>query len=173
MSPSRVLVAGIGNVFLGDDGFGVEVVARLDPGRLPEGVEVADYGIRGFDLAYALMDGYDAAILVDAVPRGQAPGTVAVIVPDLEDLDGAAVLDSHGMNPMEVFRMVRQFGGKLPPTYLVGCEPATFDPEPEGSMELSPAVAAAVDEAVALVERLVSSPELAAGRLGEREDVHA
>jgi hydrogenase maturation protease len=153
----RVLVAGIGNVFLGDDGFGVEVVSRLRSRSLPGGVEVADYGIRGFDLAFSLLDGYDAVVIVDAVPRGGPPGTVCVLQPDLEapaEPAQEAVVNSHGMNPMEVFRLVRQHGGTPPPTYLVGCEPATTGPE-EGCMELSPPVAAAVDEAVVLVESLV------------------
>jgi hydrogenase maturation protease len=163
MTARRVLVAGIGNVFLGDDGFGVEVVSRLDASTLPEGVEVADYGIRGFDLAYALMEAYDAVVLVDALPRGEPAGTLCVLEPELDDLDGAGVLDSHGMNPMEVFRMVRQLGGALPPTYLVGCEPASFGPEHEGSMELSPPVLAAIDGALALVRELVERLTAGAG----------
>jgi len=150
----RILVAGIGNVFLGDDGFGVEVVARLDGRALPEGVEVADFGIRGFDLAYALMDGPDAAILVDALPRGEAPGTLFVLEPDLDDLDGPAALDSHAMNPAAVLAMVRQQGGAVPPTWIVGCEPAVLDPDGAGHMGLSEPVAAAVDEAAAMVASL-------------------
>jgi hydrogenase maturation protease len=150
----RILVAGIGNVFLGDDGFGVEVVARLDGRELPEGVEVADFGIRGFDLAYALMDGPDAAILVDALPRGEAPGTLFVLEPDLDDLDGAAALDSHAMNPAAVLAMVRQHGGAVPPTWIVGCEPAVLDPDGAGHMGLSEPVAAAVDEAAGMVASL-------------------
>lgn len=152
----RILVAGIGNVFLGDDGFGVEVVARLAGRPLPDGVEVADYGVRGYDLALALMDGYDAAILVDAIPRGQAPGTLCVLEPDLDDLRGDQLMNGHGLNPVEVFRLVKQFGGTPPPTYLVGCEPAEIDPEGEGRMGLSPPVSAAVDEAVGLVGELVA-----------------
>jgi hydrogenase maturation protease len=151
----RILVAGIGNVFLGDDGFGVEVVARLGHRPLPEGVEVADYGIRGFDLACALLDGYDAAILVDAVPRGEPPGTLCVLEPELDEEEGSEPMNAHGLDPMEVFRLVRQFGGTLPPTYVVGCEPTSMDAESEGSMELSQPVAAAVDEAVELVGALV------------------
>lgn len=152
----RVLVAGIGNVFLGDDAFGVEAVARLAERQLPADVEVADFGIRGFDLAYALMDDYDAAILVDALPRGEPPGTLCVLEPDLDDLDrGAATLDSHAMNPMAVLAMVRQQGGTLPPTWIVGCEPAVIDPEGEGHLGLSQPVAAAIDAAADLVETLV------------------
>jgi hydrogenase maturation protease len=149
-----VLVAGIGNVFLGDDGFGVEAVARLAGRRLPEGIEVADFGIRGFDLAYALMDGYDAAILVDALPRGEPAGTLCVLEPQLDDLDRAAGLDSHAMNPMAVLAMVIQQGGTLPPTWIVGCEPDVIDPDGEGRMGLSQPVAAALDAAADLVEAL-------------------
>jgi hydrogenase maturation protease len=151
----RILVAGIGNVFLGDDGFGVEVVARLAGRELPGGVEVADFGIRGFDLAYALMDGPDAAVLVDALPRGEPPGTLCVLEPDLDDLDGAAPLDSHAMHPMAVLAMVRQQGGTVPPTWIVGCEPAVLDPDGEGRMGLSQPVAAAIDEAADMVAALV------------------
>ena len=151
----RVLIAGIGNVFLGDDGFGVEVAARLAGRRLPEGVEVADFGIRGFDLAYALMDGYDAAILVDALPRGEPAGTLCVLEPQLDDLDRAATLDGHAMNPIAVLAMVRQQGGTLPPTWIVGCEPGVIDPEGEGHVGLSQPVAAAVAAGADLVEALV------------------
>ena len=113
----RLLVAGIGNVFLGDDGFGVEVVARLAQRPLPEGVEVADFGIRGFDLAYALMEGYDFAVLVDALPRGGHPGELFVVEPDLErleEMEGPSLADGHGMDPVAVLKMVRQFGGQPP-----------------------------------------------------------
>jgi hydrogenase maturation protease len=150
----RILVAGIGNVFLGDDGFGVEVIAGLAGRPLPDGVEVADFGIRGLDLAYSLMDGYDAAILVDAMPRGETPGTVYVLEPDLDQLDGFGMIESHAMNPVEVFRLVKQMGGRAPKCYLVGCEPATFGPE-EGSMGLSEPVQAAVGVAVERVEALL------------------
>jgi hydrogenase maturation protease len=151
---SRILVAGIGNVFLGDDGFGVEVIAGLAGRPLPDGVEVADFGIRGLDLAYSLMEGYDAAILVDAMPRGETPGTVYVLEPDLDQLDGFGMIESHAMNPVEVFRLVKQTGGRAPKCYLVGCEPATFGPE-EGSMGLSEPVQAAVGVAVERVEALL------------------
>jgi hydrogenase maturation protease len=153
----RLLVAGIGNVFLGDDGFGVEVVARLSRRPLPEGVEVADFGIRGFDLAYALMEGYQAAVLVDALPRGGQPGALFVVEPDLEQLDqleAPAVAEGHGMDPVAVLRMVKQFGGKPPRLYVVGCEPASLGGE-QGEMGLSPPVEAALDGAVELVEDLV------------------
>ena len=176
MTARRILVAGIGNVFLGDDGFGVEVVERLGGRRLPEGTEVADYGIRGYDLAYALMDGYDAVVLVDALPRGEAPGTLCALEPDLDDLDArGGLLDSHGMNPLEVFRLVRQHGATLPPTYIVGCEPASIeDADSQGSMGLSEPVAAAVEPAVEMVESIlarlvVPSPPAGEGQGGGAE----
>jgi hydrogenase maturation protease len=158
---AKVLVAGIGNVFLGDDGFGVEVVARLAKRTLPEGVEVADYGVRGYDLAFSLMGSYDAAILVDAIPQGREPGSVCLLEPDVEDLETGQLMNGHGMSPIEVFRLVKQFGGTLPRTYLVGCEPDEIDPDGEGRMGLSPSVSAAVDEAVdvvvGLAEELVTA----------------
>ena len=150
----RVLVAGIGNVFLGDDAFGVEVVARLAGRELPAGVEVADFGIRSYDLAYALMDGWDAVVLVDALPRGEPAGTLCVLEPDVDDLDGFAAVDSHAMNPMAVLAMVRQQGGGVPPTWIVGCEPGVLDPEGEGRMGLSPAVTGAVGPAAEMVQAL-------------------
>ncbi len=152
-----VLVAGIGNVFLGDDGFGVEVAQRLARRQLPRGVKVVDYGIRGYDLAYALMARPDQAILVDACPRGEAPGTVFVMEPDLERLDDpAGAVDAHDMNPLNVLRLARALGGTLGPVLIVGCEPLTLGP-PEGLMGLSAPVEAAVDQAVALIEDLVTT----------------
>jgi hydrogenase maturation protease len=153
-----ILIAGIGNIFLGDDAFGVEVVQRLGSRRLPERVKAIDFGIRGFDLAYALLDGSDATILVDACPRGGEPGSLYVIEPDLNALDGPeagqAAVDAHSMNPMNVIRMARSMGGELKRILLVGCEPATLGPE-EGQMGLSEPVAAAVDEAAKVIESLV------------------
>src|SRR5579864_6126066 len=123
-----VLVAGIGNIFLGDDGFGVEVVKRLAGSKLPRGVRVADFGIRGFDLAYALQDGYETTILVDACPRGEAPGTLYVVEPDPNALDAGdapqGVVETHGMNPMNVLRMAKAMNGGMKKILLVGCEPA-------------------------------------------------
>lgn len=153
-----ILVAGIGNIFLGDDGFGVEVAHRLTGRKLPDGVTVADYGIRGYDLAYALVRGADHTILVDACPRGEAPGTLFVLEPDLAELDtrdaGPAVLDAHDLNPVHVLRLARSLGAELKPVVVVGCEPGTLGP-PEGQMGLSEPVRAAVDEAVALIEGLI------------------
>jgi hydrogenase maturation protease len=158
MKPT-ILVAGIGNIFLGDDAFGCEVVKRLSGSNWPDNVRVVDFGIRGFDLAYALLDGYDVTIFVDATPRGQAPGTLYAIAPEvdeIENIDGqGAMVETHGMNPMKVLSMVKSMGGEFKKILLVGCEPATFGPE-EGQMGLSEPVAAAVDQAVTVVESLVA-----------------
>jgi hydrogenase maturation protease len=154
-----ILVAGIGNIFLGDDAFGVEVVRRMAGLKLPESVRVADFGIRGFDLAYALQDGYETTILVDACPHGEAPGTLYVIEPDLKVLDDPdappATVEAHAMNPMNVLRMARAMNIEVKNVLLVGCEPETLGGE-EGQMGLSAPVDAAVDEAVKLVESLVN-----------------
>jgi hydrogenase maturation protease len=147
-------VAGIGNVFLGDDGFGVEVVARLARRPLPEGVEVADFGIRGFDLAYALMESYDVAVLVDALSQNGRPGELFVLEPDFDQVDDHGVADGHSMDPVAVLRLVKQFGGRPPRLFVVGCEPASLGDE-EGYIGLSEPVQEALDGAVALVEELV------------------
>jgi hydrogenase maturation protease len=153
---ARVLVAGIGNVFLGDDGFGVEVVRRLADRSQPAGVEVADYGIRGMDLACAMQEDWAAVVLVDAAPLGAAPGTLAVIEPEVAD--EPAVPDAHGMDPAGVLRLVRAVGGAPPRTLVVACEPLArmSGAEPDVLVQLSPPVAAAVDGAVGLVEDLLA-----------------
>jgi hydrogenase maturation protease len=155
-SKPRILVAGIGNIFLGDDGFGVEVARRLSARELPRSVRVTDFGIRGYDLAYALLDGYETTILIDACPRGEPAGTLYVIEPDLEDLGGPeeGSVEAHSMNPLNVLRLAQSMGGGLKRILLVGCEPETLGPE-EGQMGLSGPIEAAVDEAVRLVEELV------------------
>jgi hydrogenase maturation protease len=154
----RILIAGIGNIFLGDDAFGVEVVRRLSTRELPRNVRVTDFGIRGYDLAYALLDGYDTTILVDACPRGEPAGTLYVIEPDVTDLassdDKQSAVEGHSMNPMNVLRLATSMGGPLKQVLLIGCEPSTFGPE-EGQMGLSEPVEASVDEAVKLVESLI------------------
>jgi hydrogenase maturation protease len=153
-----ILVAGIGNIFLGDDAFGVEVARLLGSRKLPEAVRVVDFGIRGFDLAYALQDGYETTILVDACPHGEAPGTLYVIEPDLKLLDDLeapqAVVEGHAMNPVNVLRMARAMNIELKNVLLVGCEPETLGGE-EGQMGLSAVVEAALEEAVKLVESLI------------------
>ncbi|MFI6705620.1 hydrogenase maturation protease [Nonomuraea sp. NPDC050478] len=148
----RVLVAGIGNVFLGDDGFGVEVVRRMDPAALPGSVVVADYGIRGVHLAYELLGGtYDTLIMVDAVEVEGPPGTVAVLEIDDEPApDAPPPVDGHGMHPQAVLDLLRKLGGGVGRVLLVGCRPQVIDEV----MGLSEPVAAAVDGAVAAVTAL-------------------
>ena len=153
----RILVAGIGNIFLGDDGFGVEVVRRLAGRELPEGVEVVDFGIRGLDLAYALQEEYELVVFVDATPRGQEPGTVYLIEPEIEE-DGGVSLDTHGMDPVKVIKLSRALGAGPTRTLVVGCEPQVVvsgEDYDDMLMELSVPVRAAVEEAVTLVESLV------------------
>lgn len=159
----RIQVAGIGNIFFGDDGFGVEVVRRLPRARLPAQVSVVDYGISGIHLAYDLLDPPQLLIIVDALPRRHTSGTLYVLEPDLDGalrtqarMQGA---DAHGMDLPSVFSMVRSMGGVLPRMSIVGCEPADLGE----SLGLSPSVARAVDPAIELVleiiEREGRSPE--------------
>ncbi len=158
----EILVAGIGNIFLGDDAFGVEVARRLTARTLPENVRVRDFGIRGYDLAYALLDGYDMTILVDACPRGDSPGTVYVIDIDNCERDQPQsvpiALDPHTLNPASVLRMARSMGSISKRVLLVGCEPATLGGE-EGHMGLSAPVCAAVDEAAKQIEKLIADAQ--------------
>jgi hydrogenase maturation protease len=157
----RILVAGIGNVFLADDGFGVEVVSRLDRSALPDVVDVADYGIRGVHLAYELLGGrYDTLVLVDAVPSGEAPGTISVLdVTEEQDEAGPAsgdafhapVMDGHGLHPQAVLGLIRTLGGRVGRVLVVGCQPELV----EERMGLSPTVDAAVDEALAVLTEVL------------------
>jgi hydrogenase maturation protease len=152
----RILIAGVGNIFLGDDGFGVEVARRLAERGLPESVRVIDFGIRGLDLVYALQDDYETTILIDAYPHGQAPGTVSVV-----ELDGNQAADSqssfvepHSMHPLNVLRMASAMHGPIKGVLLVGCEPASLGGD-EGHMGLSEPVEAAVEHAAKTTESLV------------------
>jgi hydrogenase maturation protease len=157
---SRMLIAGVGNIFLGDDGFGVEVAGRLASADLPDWVRVADYGISGMHLAYDLAEGYETTILVDAAPRGDVPGTVYVIEPEIgrpAANRGNPLLDGHGMQPDVVFGMLDLLGTDAGRVLVVGCEPASV----EEGIGLSPPVAAAVDEAVRVVLDLVRAAETA------------
>ncbi len=151
----RILVAGIGNVFLGDDAFGVEVVKKLSQTAFPPGVNVAEFGIRGMDLVYALGDGYDAAILVDAAPRGGEPGTIEVIDVDDDAFQGATI-EGHGMHPSQAIALARQIGSVPPHVLVVGCEPADIPSYDEISEALSAPVARAVDRAAAVVIELIN-----------------
>jgi hydrogenase maturation protease len=152
----RVLVAGIGNVFLGDDGWGVALAGRLASRAQPRGVDVVDFGIRGMDLAYAMQDDYDAVVFLDATPRGEPPGTLYVIEPDLTDIE--MTIDAHGMDPVKVLALARTLGAEsLPRTLVVGCEPQTrMSAEDERIVaELTEPVRRSLDEAVGLVEDLL------------------
>lgn len=163
MSPC-ILVAGIGNIFLQDDGFGVEVAKRLADSELPEGVKVADFGIRGVHLAYEMLDGgYDTTILIDAAPRGEAPGTVYLIEPDLDNIDAqqSASMDAHSMDPQVVFATLKSLGGSPRRVLIVGCEPLVID----DGIGLSEPVGRAVEEAVRLVHSVVD--DLAAERMSQ------
>jgi hydrogenase maturation protease len=153
MNP-RILIAGVGNIFLGDDAFGPLVVRRLAERRLPDGVRVIDFGIRGLELAYALLDGYDAAILVDAMWRGQQPGTLYVVEPEPDSSENARdpLIQTHNLDPAKVLRLVEAMGGRLPWLRIVACEPANLAP---GLMELSAPVQAAVAPAVEILEAIV------------------
>jgi hydrogenase maturation protease len=154
-----ILVACIGNLFLGDDGFGVAVAAALHQAGLPRGVEVIDYGIRGLDLAYALLEPRRAVILVDAISRGEEPGTLYLLRPaDAEQTEPQlpASFDPHTMDPMRVLALARSLGTVTAAISIVGCEPVDFGDELEGRMELSPQLAAAVPEAVKMVLELAN-----------------
>ncbi len=163
LAPRRILVAGIGNVFLADDGFGVALAERLAARPLPDGVEVVDYGIRGMDLAYALGEGWDAVVLLDAAPTGRPAGTLSEIEPDLVVVEPS--IDAPGMDPVKVLARARALGGPLPRTLVVACAPAIVmtGEEDDVADELSPPVAAALEPGVELVESLLgeltSAPE--------------
>ena len=149
---TRVLVAGVGNVFRTDDGFGCEVVRRLGTGPWPDGVRVTDYGIRGLHLAYDLLDPWDVLVVVDAVPDRGHVGGVAVIEVGPDDVGAGRPVDAHGMDPSTVLASLAALGGRLPDrTLVVGCQVA----DTGDGMGLTPPVAAAVDEAVLTVRALV------------------
>jgi hydrogenase maturation protease len=155
---SRILVAGIGNIFQGDDAFGVEVVQELARRSLPAETRVVDFGIRAYDLAYALTDGCEAAILVDAASRGQPPGTPYLIEPDVAQLGQleSSALDAHSMNVVQVLQLAESIGALPGQLYLVGCEPADLAEE-SGRLGLSEPVRAAIPQAIAMIESLVGS----------------
>jgi hydrogenase maturation protease len=154
-----ILVAGVGNIFLGDDGFGVEVVSALSLRTLPEHVLVKDFGIRGFDLAYTLLEPWEAVVLVDALPRGESPGTLYLLEPDIPRegalTSSAMAMNPHGMDPVRVLHLAASLGHIAAKVVVVGCEPLDFGDEFEGRMGLSLPVQAAVGEACDLVSRLV------------------
>jgi hydrogenase maturation protease len=152
MASGRVVVAGVGNIFLGDDGFGVEVARQLAGVALPAGVEVIDVGVRGVHLAYDLLDGCDLLILVDTAARGAPPGTVSLLEAHPGEVPaGAPLIDPHSLAPDDVLALLRRLGGQPARTLVVACEPADLG----AGMELSTPVRAAVPEAVRLVESIL------------------
>jgi hydrogenase maturation protease len=164
----KVLVAGSGNIFCGDDGFGPEVVRRLTAESVPEGVVVRDYGVGGVHLAYDLLEGYDLVVLVDAVPRGGEPGTLRVIEVDADDLDAddadpTAQLDAHGMDPATVFASLSTLGGEVARTLVVGVEPSDVTEHFGLSVEVDAAVPAAVAMVRELVTETVAPPDTGVG----------
>jgi hydrogenase maturation protease len=174
----KILIACVGNIFLGDDGFGVEVARLLAKRSLTSDVLVKDFGIRGFDLAYALLDPWDAVIIIDALPRGDAPGTLYVVEPDLPRIGDPAApgmdLNPHGMDPVRVLNLALSMGTIAAQVLVVGCEPYDFGDELEGRMGLSASVQAAVEEASNMVEELVAKIRAQnAGTILEQQAVEA
>jgi hydrogenase maturation protease len=173
---SRILIAGIGNIFMGDDGFGCEVAQRLSRCKLPEHVDVVDFGIRAMDLSYTLTDGYDFAVLIDTVKRGGAPGTVYVIEPDVSDSDcesepGEHPIAAHDIDLASILRFVASLGRRGPRVLLVGCEPECLGGD-SGYIGLGAAVSAAVDRAAAEVQTLLKElPRSRAARWTERQTI--
>ncbi|MFE9452133.1 hydrogenase maturation protease [Streptomyces sp. NPDC006739] len=159
MTPTRLLVAGIGNIFLADDAFGPEVVKALGGRPLPGEVHVRDFGIRGLDLAYRLLDGYDAAVLVDAAPRGHRPGTLCLIEPEIPHVTDSAghAPEAHGMDPVKVLALAAHLGdGALPRIVVLGCEPQTLPScDADVAVGLSAPVGEAVQRAVTLLHTVV------------------
>ena len=156
MSYARILIAGIGNIFLGDDAFGVEVASKLLRRSWPPEVEVRDFGIRSYDLAFAIADGYEILILVDATQRGQSPGTLYLIEPDCEQLQAlqSGQVDAHRLDPVRVLQLAESFGARPTRLYLVGCEPGDLGGD-DGRVGLTEPVRAAVPQAIARIETLV------------------
>lgn len=158
-----VLVAGIGNIFFSDDAFGVEVAQRLAERELPAGARVEDFGIRGVHLAYELLEGYDAVILLDALPMGEPPGALVVMEPELDaspDAGEAPIVDAHTMSPTVVLSTLARLGGRVARVYVLGCQPATL----EEGMALSASVAGAVEPAVDMCVQLVAEIMEPAGK---------
>ena len=153
MTPS-ILVAGIGNIFNRDDAFGVAVAWRLSTADLPGNVRVRDFGIRGFDLALALMEGYDFVILVDALSRGRAPGTLYAFEPELADGGEAMVANAHTLDPATVLTLARHLGARPGRVIVLGCEPGALEDD-SGRIDLSEPVQAAIDPAIEMIRSLI------------------
>ena len=164
----RILVAGVGNVFLRDDAFGVEAVRLLAERPQPPGVRIRDFGIRGVHLAYELLNGYDLFVLVDAAPRGETPGTVSVLEVDLpgpENPQTHSVIDAHSLTPDAIFGMLSSLGGHPGRSLVVACEPAEVD----AGMGLSDPVREALPHAVRAVEKILEQVQRKKGA----DNVHA
>jgi len=150
-----ILVAGVGNIFLGDDAFGSHVARRMIECFSASNVRIIDFGIRGLGLAYALTEGYDASIIVDTFARGAEAGTIYVVEPDASEIDRAAErIEAHAMDPVRILALARSMGAELRNVRIVGCEPETF--EPNEGMDLSPRVAAAVEPAIQIIQSLIA-----------------
>lgn len=158
-----ILIAGIGNIFQGDDGFGVAVARMLAESEWPETVQVMDAGIRGIDLCFALLDKRELTILIDATPRGGEPGTLYLIEIDPGQIpDGEEEMElpnSHGLNPVCVLALAKRMGASFGRLLLVGCEPLIVDRDDTGEIGLSAAIQAAVGPAANMVMDLVSEFE--------------
>ena len=153
----RILIAGIGNIFFGDDAFGPRLVRELSRRQWPNEVEIVDFGIRGIDLAFALLDDYRAAIFVDATSQGGEPGALYLIEVDDETRDGGvARVETHNIDPVQVLSTVKAYGGTPPPLWVVGCEPASLESESGDVLQLSAPVEASIAAAIEMVESLVS-----------------
>jgi hydrogenase maturation protease len=159
---ARVLAAGIGNIFFGDDAFGSEVARRLQQEQLPDDVRVVDFGIRGLDLMYALLDGYETVVLIDATPRGGSPGTLYVLEPELGE-EGVASVEAHSMDPMRVLAAAKSMGATWKRLLVLGCEPSpdSADPDGPGAMGMSESVTDAVEVAIPMVRRILCESTLA------------
>lgn len=153
----RVMIAGVGNMFMQDDGFGSAVIQKMLHKKFPEGVEIKDFGTGGLKLAYDLMQGYDALILLDASARGEQPGTLYRIEPDEKDfstdLQQGGPIDPHGSDPVTVLRFVRSIGAWPGKVFIIACEPESID---DFAIGLSKAVTDSVDEAIKLTEEIVN-----------------
>lgn len=165
---ARILVAGIGNIFLGDDGFGSEVVRHATIPHDDPSVRVTDYGIRGMHLAYDLLDEWDTLVLVDAVPSRGSPGRLHVFQADHESQPAPTGLDAHSMDPAAVFAGLRALGGSPPYTVVVGCEAGSV----EEGIGLTEPVAKAVPRAVRAVEEIVAALQTAASSFSSSTSVH-
>ena len=171
----EVLVAGIGNIFQGDDAFGVAVVQRLSGMSLPANVHVMDAGIRSLDLAFALIDGHRLTVLVDATSRGGEPGTIYTIMIEPDDIpdvcDEGSLVNSHGLDPVRVLSLAKSMGAKFGRLFLVGCEPLVIDRDETGEIGLSEPIEAAVEPAAETVLSLIE--EFANGSAKDQEEVYS